>query len=785
MNPLLAQFLSESRDLLEQIGASLLALEKSPDDAAQVDELFRAVHTLKGNSGLFPEYMAFTRLVHAGEDVLVDVREGARGFSSDIADRLLDAMDLIAVMLDSIEAEGDISPATRECAEAQASALRALRAGDQPPVRIVLPVARAASSLPAWAVELGPHTSGSAFRYVPDAQCFFSGEDPLLLALSAPALVELREVSGEPWPPLDQFDAYVCRLVFVGISEVEVDTLAEHFRCVSEQVECVSLLAGVADPGDVARPPSEAESPPLDAGPVSEEEQAAIERLLAAQRRVLDAEGAVEGWAGRVRSVGAVLDSIDRYRGAANTRLIADAVEATLEQGNGAPLRVLLDAWSGAPAPTPRTMALARPPADDAVRAVAVGADPLAGAANESVRTEEVSGERGPRVLKVAQEKVDRLMDLIGEMVVAKNALPYLAARAEASQGGRELAREIKNQHAVINRIAEEMQDAIMQVRMLPVATVFQRFPRLVRDISRKLGKQVKLAIEGEDTEADKNIVESLSDPLIHIVRNSLDHGLETPEERRAAGKDEAGVLRIRAFQEADRVAIEIEDDGRGIDPDRIRAKALEKGLIDVERAQSMSDDDVVQLVFAPGFSTAEAVSDLSGRGVGMDVVRSAIERAHGSVQLASEKGRGTRIRIALPLSMAVTSVMIIRSAGQMYGVQMDAVVETVRVPRTAIHRIKQMRTAVLRGRIVPLYALNDLLGVPAEPLANDEGEVAVLVVRLLGQYVGVIVDDFDATLDLILKPMDGILSGLAGYAGTALLGDGSVLMVLNLKELL
>jgi len=370
-------------------------------------------------------------------------------------------------------------------------------------------------------------------------------------------------------------------------------------------------------------------------------------------------------------------------------------------------------------------------------------------------------------------------------MVVAKNSLPYLAARAETSSNPREIARDIKTQYGVINRIAEEMQDAIMQVRMLPVGSIFQRFPRLVRDISRKLGKQVELYMEGEDAEADKNIVESLADPLIHIVRNSLDHGLEPPDERRAAGKREIGLIRITAFQEADRVIIEIGDDGRGIDPARIKAKALDRGLIDEARAATMTDHEAVQLVFAAGLSTAEQISDLSGRGVGMDVVRSAIERAQGQVQLSSELGRGTRIRIALPLSMAVTNVMIIRSAEQMFGVQMDMVVETVRVPAEAIHQIKQQRTTVLRGRIVPLYALNDLLRIPAQPVANEAGEVAVLVIRLGDQDVGVIVDDFDATLDLILKPLEGVLGELGGYAGTALLGDGSVLMVLNLKELL
>ncbi|HCT99400.1 MAG TPA: chemotaxis protein CheA [Methylococcaceae bacterium] len=389
------------------------------------------------------------------------------------------------------------------------------------------------------------------------------------------------------------------------------------------------------------------------------------------------------------------------------------------------------------------------------------------------------------KTLKVDQEKIDRLMNLIGEMVVAKNALPYLANRAETVFGVRDLSREIKAQYAVINRVAEEMQDTIMQVRMMPVSFIFQRFPRMVRDISRKLGKEVELVLEGESTEADKNIIEALSDPLIHIVRNSLDHGLETPQERMAAGKNAAGKLLIRATQESDRVVIEIIDDGRGINPYIIKQKAYEKGLIDESVLERISDEEAVNLVFAAGFSTAEVISDLSGRGVGMDVVRSAVERINGTVGIQSEVGKGTRLFLSLPLSMAVTNVMIIESNQQIFGVSMDMVVETVRVPRAQMSSIKQKQTTVLRGRIVPLLSLNDLLALPFAQQPNEDDEFATLVVRVHGEHVGIIVDDFRETVDIILKPMTGILGGLGGFSGAALLGDGSVLMVLNPRELI
>jgi len=395
------------------------------------------------------------------------------------------------------------------------------------------------------------------------------------------------------------------------------------------------------------------------------------------------------------------------------------------------------------------------------------------------------SEEAGAKSLKVDQVKIDRLMNLIGEMVVAKNAMPYLANRAETVFGVRELSREIKAQYATINRISEEMQDAIMQIRMMPVSFVFQRFPRLVRDISRRLDKQVNLELEGQETAADKNIIESLGDPLVHIVRNSLDHGFEMPDARVAAGKSPAGTLRIGARQEADRVIIEISDDGKGIDAQAVKLKAYQKGLIDEATMDRLSDQEAVNLVFIPGFSTSEVVSDLSGRGVGMDVVRTAIEQVHGSIVLESTKGQGTRIRLSLPLSMAVTNVMTVESNQQMFGIPMDAVVETVRVPRASVRTIKQRKATLLRGRVVPLRDLNTVLGLAAPPLTNDSDEFAVLVVKVGDESLGLVVDDFHETADIILKPLSGVLSGLRAYAGSALMGDGSVLMVLNTKEML
>jgi two-component system chemotaxis sensor kinase CheA len=506
--------------------------------------------------------------------------------------------------------------------------------------------------------------------------------------------------------------------------------------------------------------------------------------VIAAQLLVLSQSEKLPWLPGRVKSVVSTLSAC--YRSSGQTQMVIGldvAMAKALAEAHAAPLA----AWvkqiqSGVDNAAQETTESVVAPAAAVTVAAIAAVSPVEVDGRLSRRSEEATG--APKTLKVDQEKIDRLMNLIGEMVVAKNGLPYLASRAESVFGVRELSREIKTQYAVINRIAEEMQDAIMQVRMLPVSFVFQRFPRLVRDISRKLDKEVNLVLEGEDTEADKNIIESLADPLIHIVRNSLDHGLELPEVRRALGKPAAGQLLIRATQEAGRVIIDIIDDGKGIDPNVIKRKAYGKGLIDEAELERMTDQEAIDLVFAAGFSTVDVVSDLSGRGVGMDVVRSAVERVNGTVSLKSTLGQGTRLRLSLPLSMAVTNVMIIESNQQIFGVPMDLVVETVRIPKTSIHAIKKHQTAVLRGQIVPLCSLNELLATGQSQRTNDVDELATLVVRIKGENVGIVVDEFREVVDVILKPMSGILGNLPGYSGSALLGDGSVLMVLNLKEL-
>jgi len=847
MTPLLEQFLSESSEFSHGIGEKLMQLEETPGDRDAMDELFRLMHTLKGNSGLFT-FPEMTRVLHAGEDLLGMVRSGEIAYSRKLADRLLEAMDFVMVLCGDIESTESIDASRAGDSVRMAEALRALMpaAATSHASGEALP-ATAGRRLPAGAIKLNPapplfDTIPEAVRlnavllsrggtdlhwivYSPEPECFFQGDDPFHRARQTPRLLWGCAHQREPFSPLAELDTYRCVLDFYLLSAASRDELAKYFRYMPDQAPILAVdprwlepaVPGdakcVASSTDLVRNGNEDalwDNASLQERPTysrfSAEQAGALDTILSNQKKILMLRDR-PGWsAGRIKAAASVLINVSKSLGDNSAEaLIEVALAHALASGKSAPLLEWLQTWTseenkpGAREEKQASEHADRPDAlGQPVELESSGKARISGA----IPAQEISpsqpppedgikfGRRsedsysGPKSLKVDQAKIDLLMNLIGELVVSKNSLPYLAQRAEDQYGVRELSREIKSEYAVINRIADEMQGAIMQVRMMAVSFVFQRFPRLVRDISHKLGKKVQLVLEGEQTEADKNIVESLADPLIHIVRNSLDHGIETPEARLACGKPETGTIKIRASQESDTVVIEIIDDGKGIDPVVIKRKAYQKGLIDEATLERISDQEAVNLIFAAGLSTVEVVTDLSGRGVGMDVVRSAVNKINGSVQIQSELGKGTTIRISLPLSMAVTQVMIVESDGQLFGVPMDHVVETVRIPKAAIHWIKKSMTAILRGRVIPLKAMNQVLGVSAPPRTNEDDELAVLLVQAGGEILGLLVDSFKETLGLIQKPLGGVLSGLPAYSGSALLGDGSVLMILNIREI-
>ncbi|WP_434624125.1 chemotaxis protein CheA [Azospirillum sp. B2RO_4] len=723
MSELFDQFVVEAQELLETAGAALLALERDPADRASVDELFRAFHTLKGASGLF-DMPPFTRLVHAGEDTLSLLRDGRRAMTPELADRLFRALDQCARWVAALEEAGALPADAAETAETLVRGL----AGSEATAGTAASAGEA-DAFP-WVATLTDAERAavgegalSAIDYTPDPECFFTGDDPLALFRRVPDLRLLRIEPSEPLPPLAQMDPYRCLLRFRALSGAGVEAVTPAFRSVPDQVRIGSVtLAPVFVPS--AAPP-----------------ESLAAAMLEEQARILDLPGNAAERDSRRAAVARAVAAILTALGQPTERTSVEAACA-----DAATLRRFL---ADGPAEMP---AMAEPrPATAAPR----------------------------RALRVEPERMDALMALVGELSVVKGQLGPLVRRA----GDGEMARDLKSFEARLDSLVGDLRHAALRLRLLPLARVFDPLPRLVRDTARRLDKTVELVLEGAETEADKDILDVLGEPLLHLVRNALDHGIEAPERRAAAGKPAGGTLRVRAYQDKGGVVVEVSDDGAGIDPAAMRRAAAAKGLMEPDAAAALSDDDAVRLVFAPGFSTAGSVSDLSGRGVGMDAVRAAVERAGGRVEIASTPGSGTRVRLSLPLTLSITRVVVVEAAGSLYGIPVALVGGVQRVPRTEIRAVKRAESVVLRDRVMPLVRLRRLLGQPDDDRVREAD--CVVLAELGDGPVAVAVDDVGERADVVLRPMTGVLRGLRGYAGTAVLGDGRLILVLDLRELL
>ncbi|MDD3364907.1 MAG: chemotaxis protein CheA [Syntrophomonas sp.] len=427
----------------------------------------------------------------------------------------------------------------------------------------------------------------------------------------------------------------------------------------------------------------------------------------------------------------------------------------------------------------------------------------------ETAMVEQVraSSEIGGQSIRVSQDKLDRLMNMIGELIISKNRIFHLSSKIGMEYEMPALSREVKGVAGELARISDELQDAIMSVRMVPLKVLFQRYPRTIRDTSKKAGKMVEFIIEGDDTELDKTVIEAINDPLVHMLRNAVDHAIEPPEQRRAYGKPETGKVRLKAYYQGNYVAIEISDDGKGLNPEELKLKALKKGLIKAEQIESMSNEDAYHLIFAPGFSTKDVVSELSGRGVGMDVVRNNIESVGGSVSMSSAINVGTTFTLKIPLSMSIIRGLMVESADQRFIVPLDSIEETVKLPRDRIRIYQNSMMADIREEILPLMDLRDILKI-GDKFANKSSEqrfatlvvsdsehqacpkgasdlIAVVVIKVEGIKFGLIIDRFQKEQEFVVKALTEELASLKIYTGATILGDGSVVLILNTAQFL
>jgi len=385
------------------------------------------------------------------------------------------------------------------------------------------------------------------------------------------------------------------------------------------------------------------------------------------------------------------------------------------------------------------------------------------------------------QTIRVETSRLDSVMNLVGELVLGRNRLMKLGGGLEQSYENEPLVRGLTETLAQLNLVTTDLQLAVMKTRMLPIRKVLAKFPRMVRDLSQKLTKQVRLELQGEETELDKSVADEVGDPLVHIVRNAIDHGIELPAERQASGKAMEGLVRIAASQEGNSIVIRIQDDGRGLQVDRIKAKALSRGIVSEAELASMDSRDILNMVFLPGFSTAEKVTDVSGRGVGMDVVRTNIRRINVSVEIDSQVGKGSIITIKLPLTIAIIQALLVEVQAATFAIPLGSVIEAVKITKDDVKTINGREVLTLRERVLPLLRLSEEFSIQADTTCE---KFYVVVVGMGERHVGVIVDRLRSQEEVVIKSMGDYLSEIKGIAGATITGEGRVVLILDIPEL-
>ena len=405
--------------------------------------------------------------------------------------------------------------------------------------------------------------------------------------------------------------------------------------------------------------------------------------------------------------------------------------------------------------------------------------------------------------IRVDVTRLDKLMDLVGELVIDRNRLSQIGRQLVNGDSSGAALDELIEASQHVGRVTGELQGEVMRIRMLPIESVFNKFPRLVRSLAQRLDKKIDLVIEGKETELDRSVIEKIDDPLIHLLRNSVDHGIEDPAERVAAGKPETGTVKLAAWHEENHIVISVQDDGAGIDPQKIRAAAVNKGLITQEAADRLDDHSAIDLIFTPGFSTAAQTTDISGRGVGMDIVRTNIEKLNGSVTVDSSPGQGTTFLVKLPLTLAIIRALLVNVGEQKLAIPMSSVVETLRLDRASLRPLQSSMAIQIRGRILPIKSLHELLHPSSNADGSTEGKrargrkallpgaesgsnafLSVVAVRTAEREVGLQVDGFVGQTEIVIKPLSNYLGVIKGIAGVTILGDGRLAYICDIPTI-
>ncbi len=384
----------------------------------------------------------------------------------------------------------------------------------------------------------------------------------------------------------------------------------------------------------------------------------------------------------------------------------------------------------------------------------------------------------GESILRVDAERIDNVLNLVGELIIGKSMLQQLMQELAARYPKDPLRPRLSDAMAFQSRVLNDLQRSVMKIRMVPVEQLFRRFPRIVRDTAQRCGKDVSLELTGQDTDLDKGLLDAIAEPLTHIVRNAVSHGLESAAERKQAGKPAGGKIVLNAYHQANQLIVEVSDDGRGVDAEKVKAKAIKTGVISASESERMTPPEILELVFRPGFSTADEITEVSGRGVGLDVVRTILHRLKGTVELETRPGEGTKFRLKLPLTLAIIKALLFRVSNRLYAIPLNTVAEIARAHESDLHQVESWNVLQLRGEVLPLMRLGD---VPSEDLENRRGKIFVLVIHFGGRKWGLIVDALEGEEELVIKALDDQTIATDLVSGASILGDGRVVLIMNL----
>ncbi|WP_347911204.1 chemotaxis protein CheA [Pseudomonas grandcourensis] len=738
---ILQDFLVEAGEILEQLSEQLVELESRPDDADLLNAIFRGFHTVKGGAG-FLQLNELVECCHIAENVFDILRKGERRVDSELMDVVLEALDAVNSMFSEVRERSPITAATPELLAALAR-LAEPQSADEVAAAPVAAVVEA----PVAEAESGDITDNE-FEQLLDSLNAVKAQAEAPAAAPAPA----SNAAGSD-----------------EITDAEFESLLDQLHGKGQFAI------------DAVVPASAAPEAPKAAGDSSDITDDEFEALL----DQLHGKGnfAVEALESAIASVPAPAAPSAM---AAGSDLISDhEFEALLDElhGKGKFTEVgTATAVSGSSASVaaPAAKAAAPKPVAKAPEPKAETPAPVPAAAPAAARAPaappaEKPASEAETTVRVDTARLDEIMNMVGELVLVRNRL----VRLGLNSGDEAMSKAVSN----LDVVTADLQTAVMKTRMQPIKKVFGRFPRLVRDLARQLKKEINLELVGEETDLDKNLVEALADPLVHLVRNAVDHGIESPEEREASGKTRGGKVILAAEQEGDHILLSISDDGKGMDPNVLRSIAVKRGVMDKDAADRLSDTECYNLIFAPGFSTKTEISDVSGRGVGMDVVKTKISQLNGSINIYSAKGQGSKIVIKVPLTLAIMPTLMVMLGNQAFAFPLVNVNEIFHLDLSTTNVVDGQEVVIVRDKALPLFYLKRWLVSSAAHEEQREGHVVILSVGT--QRIGFVVDQLVGQEEVVIKPLGKMLQGTPGMSGATITGDGRIALILDVPSML